>query len=319
MADKKVLFLNASHSVLAERLQALGFECIHDYESPKEVLATQIDQYTGIVLRSRITLDAPFLAKAKNLRFIAREGVGLEHIDTQWAEAHGIHVFTSPEGSRDTVGEHALGLLLALMNNLARADRQVRQGQWIREGNRGVEIKGKTVGILGYGNMGRAFSQRLLGFECRVIAYDKYNTLYGDYFAQQVQLDTLFAQTDILSIHIPYTAANHHFVDDAFLSRFRKPIFIVNTARGGVLDTAALVRHLQSGHVKGAALDVLEYEEMSFEKLDLNHPPEPLAWLMQADNVVLSPHIAGWSFESKEGHARVLAEKIELAVQQGFF
>lgn len=315
MSERKVLFLNAAHPVLEARLQALGFQCDHDYESPKEVIAQRIGEYTGIVIRSRFSLDATFLAKAERMKFIAREGVGIEHIDTTWAEAHGIRVLTSPEGSRDTVGEHTLGLLLALMNNLARADRQVRQGQWIREGNRGVEIKGKTVGILGYGNMGRAFAQRLLGFECDVIAYDKYRVLYGDYFARAVSLDTLFEQADILSIHIPYSRDNHHFIDDAFLSRFRKPIFLVNTARGGVLDTAALVRHLQAGTVRGAALDVLEYEEMSFEKLDLKHPPEPLAWLMQADNVVLSPHIAGWSFESKEGHARVLAEKIEALVR----
>lgn len=311
MATRKVLFLNAAHPLLEARLQALGFQCEHEYEAPKEAVARIIDRYEGLVVRSRFSLDADFLSRARRLKFIAREGVGIEHIDTAWAKAHGIRVLTSPEGSRDAVGEHTLGLLLTLMNHLARADRQVRQRQWIREGNRGFEIKGKTVGILGYGHMGRAFAQRLLGFECRVIAYDKFKTLYGDYFAQAVSLDTLFEEADILSIHIPYSRENHHFIDHAFLSRFRKPLFLVNTARGGVLDTAALVCHLQAGRVRGAALDVLEYEEASFERLDLEHPPPPLAWLMQADNVVLSPHIAGWSFESKEGHARVLAAKIE--------
>ncbi|MFM8362710.1 MAG: NAD(P)-dependent oxidoreductase, partial [Haliscomenobacter sp.] len=227
------------------------------------------------------------------------------------ARARGVEVLISPEGSRDTVAEHALGMLLMLMNHLGRADRQVRQGEWVRAGNRGVEIKGKTVGILGYGNMGQALAQRLAGFEARVLAYDKYKADYGNAFAEAVSLETLQAESDILSIHIPYQPENHYFVNAAFLDAFAKPIFLVNTARGTVLETAALAEALQRGKVLGAALDVIEYEELSFEKLKPLALPEPFQILLRSDRVVLTPHIAGWSFESNEGHARVIAEKIQ--------
>ncbi|MBK7408140.1 MAG: hydroxyacid dehydrogenase [Saprospirales bacterium] len=307
----RILFLNQSHPVLQARLQALGFFCEEDLTSSETELESLIAGYTGIVLRSRISIGRKLIDRAENLRFIAREGVGLEHIDTEYAESKGIVVLTSPEGSRDTVGEHALGLLLSLLNNLSRADRQVRQGQWIRESNRGVEIKGKTVGILGYGNMGSAFARKLQGFEARVIAYDKYKSAYGDAYAEAVSLEQLWEESDLLSIHIPYMPSNHYFIDGAFLDRFHKPIYLVNTARGLVLNTADLVSRLQTGKVLGAALDVLEYEETSFEQVSTGDIPAPMQYLLQADNVVLSPHIAGWSFESKKGHAEVLANKIE--------
>lgn len=283
-----------------------------------EVLAL-LPRFHGVVMRSRLRADSEFIDRGANLRFIAREGVGVEHIDMDYAAQKGIAVLTSPEGSRNTVAEHTLGLMLCLLNNLARADRQVRNGQWMREGNRGYEINGKTVGILGYGNMGTAFAQRLQGFGCRVIAYDKYKSDYGDDNAQAVDLPTLQRESDIISIHIPYMPSNHYFINDAFLGAFAKDIFLVNTARGTVLDTAALVKHLQSGHVRGAALDVLEYEETSFEFLHFEALPEPFQYLRSAENVVLSPHIAGWSFESKLGHARVLAEKIRLYILQKKF
>jgi D-3-phosphoglycerate dehydrogenase len=245
------------------------------------------------------------------LRFIARLGVGVEHIDLEAARAQGVEVLISPEGSRDTVAEHALGMLLMLMNHLGRADQQVRRGEWVRAGNRGVEIKGKTVGILGYGNMGQALAQRLAGFEARVLAYDKYKSDYGNAFAEAVSLETLQAESDILSIHIPYLPENHYFVNAAFLDAFAKPIFLVNTARGTVLETAALADALQRGKVLGAALDVIEYEELSFETLKPLALPEPFQVLLRSERVVLTPHIAGWSFESNEGHARVIAEKIQ--------
>lgn len=314
---RKVLFINNAHPYLEQRLTQLGFECELDEESSKTELEAKIKACFGVVIRSRVAVDRSFLEQAKNLSFVAREGVGTEHIDLEYAAEKGITVITSPEGSRDAVGEHTIGLLIALMANLARADRQIRQGHWFREANRAWEIKGKTVGILGYGNMGRAFAQRLKGFEAEVIAYDKYLTGYGDENAREVSLETLFEKSDILSLHIPYMPSNHHFVDDAFLNNFKKTIFLVNTARGLVLDTKALVEHLQTGKVRGAALDVLEYEETSFEFLDFDHLPAPFHYLQQADNVVLSPHIGGWSFESREGHARVLAEKIEAKFCKG--
>jgi D-3-phosphoglycerate dehydrogenase len=311
MKTKKVLFINKAHPVLENRLSALGFICETDVTSTKEEIESRLEQYFGVVIRSRISVDKTFLERGANLAFIAREGVGTEHIDLEYAALKGIEVITSPEGSRDAVGEHTLGLLLALMANLAKGDREIRKGSWLREENRAYEIKGKTVGIVGYGNMGRAFAQRLKGFEAKVIAYDKYLENYGDENAEAVSLETLFEKSDIVSLHIPYMPQNHHFVDGKFLGNCKKDIFIVNTARGLVLDTAALVDNLKSGHVKGVALDVIEYEELSFEFLNFDSLPKPFHYLKQAENTVLSPHIGGWSFESKEGHARVLAGKIE--------
>jgi D-3-phosphoglycerate dehydrogenase len=308
---KQVLFLDKAHPVLEQRLKDIGLVCHLDTQSSREEVAAIIQHYSGIVMRSRFALDRSFLDKASLMVFIAREGVGLEHIDVAYADSLGIQILISPEASRDTVGEHAIGLLLCLMNNLSRADRQVKNGKWVREPNRAVELKGKTVGILGYGNMGTAFARRLQGFEVKTLAYDKYKTGYGDLFAEEASLERLFEEADVLSLHIPYMPENHYFVNDAFLQRFHKNIWLVNTARGLVLNTEDLVKNLKSGKVLGAALDVLEYEETSFDKFSLAELPEAFDYLTHAANVVLSPHIAGWSFESKQKHGLVLAEKIE--------
>ncbi len=307
----KILFLDKAHPFLEAHLTGLGFDCHTDVTSEKQAIEAIVGEYEGIVMRSRFRIDKVFLQKASKLIFLAREGVGLEHIDVGFAEASGIKVLISPEGSKDTVAEHALGMLLCLMNNLSRADRQVRNGQWVREANRAVELKGKTVGILGYGNMGSSLAKRLSGFDVKVLAYDKFKTGYGDDFAAESSLEQLFAEADVLSAHIPYSADNHYFINHEFLQSFNKNIYLVNTARGLVLNTADLVQNLQSGKVLGAALDVLEYEETSFDKFKLEYLPPAFDYLCQADNVLLSPHIAGWSFESKEKHARVLADKIE--------
>ncbi len=309
--NRKILFLDKAHPVLEERLTALGYICTTDISSSKKEVEGFIHEYMGIVMRSRFSLDRDFISKASNLAFIAREGVGLEHIDVEFAESKGIWVLNSPEGSRDTVGEHTLGLLLSLLNNLGRADRQVRQGKWIREANRAHELKGKTVGIIGYGNMGRAFARKLKGFEVQALSYDKYKANYEDAFAKEVTLEEIFEKADIISLHIPYSTENHYFVNDAFLQSFRKNIWLVNAARGLVLNTDDLVKNLKSGKVLGAALDVLEYEETSFDKFRLDQLPEAFDFLTKSENVALSPHIAGWSFESKEKHALVLAKKIE--------
>lgn len=309
--NRKILFIDEPHPLLIDMLHAQGFDCCCMYHAGLDTLLSAVTDACGVVLRSRIRIDSVFLDAAPQLQFVARLGVGVEHIDLEAAAARGIEILTSPEGSKDTVAEHALGMLLMLMNNLGRAHQQVREGAWIRAGNRGVEIKGKTVGILGYGNMGKALAQRLAGFDARVVVFDKYKTNYSDAFAEEVDLETLQVASDILSIHIPYTVENHYFINEAFLSAFKKPIFLVNTARGLVLETAALVEALKQGRVLGAALDVIEYEERSFEHLDPLTLPEPFQYLRTSDNVVLTPHIAGWSFESNEGHARVIAEKIQ--------
>lgn len=308
---RTVFFLDEAHPFLQQRLEALGYDCQLHLTTPRAEVLALLPQVFGIAMRSRLRIDREFLLAAPQLRFIARAGVGVEHIDLATAAERGVEVIISPEGSRDTVSEHALGMLLMLMNNLGRADRQVRSGQWVRAGNRGVEIKGKTVGILGYGNMGSGFAQRLQGFGAKVIAYDKFKTGYGDLYAEEVGLSAIFEQSDIVSIHIPYTPENHHLVNADFLAQFHKPIFLVNTARGMVLHTADVVAAMESGKVLGVALDVYEYEEMSFETLKPLDLPAPFQYLRAADNAVLTPHVAGWSFESNEGHSRVLAGKIE--------
>jgi len=306
----RILVLDETHPVFFEHLSE-DWEVSYQPDASREAVLDILPEYHGLVVRSRIRIDAAFLERADRLIFIGRLGVGVEYIDMEACAERDIEVITTPEGSRDTVAEHTLGLMLGLMNNLFRANRQVLSGQWLRKPNTGTELKGKTIGLLGYGNMGQAVARRLSGFDARVITYDRYRNQYGDEYAEAVDLETLQAESQVLSIHIPYQKENHYFIDGAFLDRFPHPIFLVNTARGMVLHTGDLVERLRSGRVLGAALDVLEYEKMSFTQLDLSLLPEPFQYLSQSERVILTPHIAGWSHESAEGHARVLAEKIE--------
>lgn len=309
--SRRVIFIDNTYPFLFQRLTELGFSCEAHYSTSREELLGQLSDCFGLVLRSRLRIDAEMLSQGKKLAFVARSGVGLEHIDLETAAQLGIQVLSSPEGSRDTVAEHAIGMLLMLMNNLGLADRQIREGNWVRAANRGIEIKGKTIGIIGYGNMGSAFAQKIRGFGARLIAYDKFKTNYGDDLVQEVELEQIWNEADIVTLHIPFLPENHYFVNDAFLQRFKKPIYLVNTARGTVLNTSDLVKNLQSGKVIGAALDVFEYEEQSFENLKPEDLPEPFQYLRHANNVILTPHLAGSSLEANEGHARVLAQKIE--------
>lgn len=307
----RILILDQPHPIFFDLVKE-DWELDLQLEAAREEILSLVKEYDGLVIRSRIKIDADFVQAANALKFIGRLGVGIEHIDLEACQAKGIAVLTTPEGSRDAVGEHTLGLMLGLMNHLFRADRQIREGKWLRKSNTGTEIKGKTIGLLGYGNMGQAVAKRLSGFGAEVIAYDKFRTDYGDSFAEAVDLETLQEKSQVLSIHIPYMPQNHHFVDGAFLDRFQHPLFLINTARGTVLHTQDLVKRLQNGKILGAALDVIEYEEMSFSTLEPDKLPAPFQWLRQSDRVILNPHIAGWSHESAEGHARVLAEKINL-------
>ena len=311
----KVLFIDKAHPILPEKLEAIGLKCIFQTDASRETLENIVNEFVGIVVRSRIKVDKPFLQKAKNVQFIARYGVGLEHIDLAYAEKRGIAVFNSPEGSKDTVGEHTLGLFLNMMNHISRANTQVKSGQWLREPNRGLEIKGKTVGIIGCGNLGYAFAKRLAGFEARVVAYDKYKSGFSDQYVEEVDFHTFLKVVDLVSLHIPYTPDNHYFFNSTLIEQFKKPFYLVNTARGLVLNTADLVAALKAGKVLGAALDVIEYEERSFVHLDLDELPEAFQYLRQSEKVLLTPHIAGWSHEAKQRHAEVLAEKINLFIQ----
>lgn len=306
----RVLSLDSNHHSLLETLREKGYHCDEDEHSTKEEIMAKLADYDVLIIRSRFKLDKTFLDAGTNLKCIARAGAGMENIDVEYAESKGIRCVHAPEGNRDAVGEQAIGMLLALMNNLCRADHEVRSGTWKREENRGYELQGKTVGIIGYGNMGSAFAQRLRGFDVRVLAYDKYKSGFGNEFVAESTLEEIFANADVLSLHIPLTEETRYLVDDSFLAQFKKPIWLINTARGKVLDTAALVRAIEKAHVRGACLDVLEYESVSFEKLDAASLPEPFQYLIRSEKVILSPHIAGWTFESHRKIAEALARKI---------
>lgn len=311
MLLKKVLFIDQVHPFLQQQLTDWGFHCnMQHTTSSKEEIASIIHDFEGIVVRSRLKIQKDLLDKTEKLEFIARAGAGLESIDVDYARQKGIACLSSPEGNRDSVAEHALGMLLSLLNNLNRANREVKQGIWQREANRGTELMGKTVGIVGYGYMGNAFAKRLQGFGVEVIAYDKFKTGYGNEYARAVSLEELQQRADVVSFHVYWIPENHKMVNDAYLSAFKKPIYLINTARGKILETADLVKHLKSGKVLGAALDVLEYEGHSFHDFNIETLPEAFQYLTQADNVILSPHIAGWTHESELKHVQTLANRI---------
>lgn len=308
----KVLHLDENHPLLIEQLNTLGFVNHEDYTSSKAEVENKINQYDGIVIRSRFPVDASFLEKATNLKFIGRVGAGLENIDLDYARQQNIKLFNAPEGNRDAVAEHALGLLLNLTNRLFIAHNEVRQGVWLREENRGEEIMGKTVGIIGYGYMGKAFARRLQGFGCEVICYDIKDNV-GDLNAKQVSLDEFFQKVQILSLHVPITALTRNMVNADFLASFQHNIWLINTARGEVINTTDLVEALDNGKVKGAGLDVLEYEKSSFENLfsDRAEMSEAFSRLIHTENVILSPHVAGWTIESKAKLAQTIVNKIK--------
>lgn len=306
----KILHLDTNHPLLMNALEKAGFSNEEDYSATKKEVQEIISNYDGIVIRSRFKIDREFLDAGKNLKFIARVGAGLESIDCEYAEKQGITLISAPEGNRNAVGEQALGVLLSLFNHLSRADREVKSGQWNREKNRGVELEGKTVGIIGYGNMGKSFAKKLRGFDCEVICYDIKENV-GDENAKQVSLKELQQKSDVLSLHTPWTPLTDKMVNTDFINSFEKPFWLINTARGKSVVTADLVEALKSGKILGAGLDVLEYEKLSFESLfDADELPKALRELVTFDNVLLTPHIAGWTVESKEKLAWVIAEKI---------
>jgi len=306
----KVLFIDSNHPILHETLERAGIQCDLNYRWTLEEIEQHLPEYDGIVIRSRIKLGKDLIDKGTKLKFIARAGAGMENIDVAYAESKGIRCLHSPEGNKDAVAEHALGMLLSLFNNLCRANREVRDKKWIREGNRGIELMGKTVGIIGYGNMGRAFAQRLSGFGVKVIAYDKYKSGFSDACVTECTLQQLQQQADVVSLHLPLTPETHYFANDAFFLAFHKNIYLLNTARGKVLNTPDLLKNITSGKILGACLDVLEYESGSFEDLDKANLPVAFQQLLESDKVMLSPHIAGWTQESNVKIAEVLAGKI---------
>ena len=310
----KILLLDSNHPLITEQLLAKGFLLEEDFTSSYDEVLQKINQYDGIIIRSRIPLDKNFLENAQNLKFIARVGAGMENIDLEVAKNLGISLINSPEGNRDAVAEHVVAMLLILMNRLFIASEEVKNGIWKREENRGDELLGKTFGIIGYGNMGKATAKRLSGFGVEVIFYDILPNL-EDEFAKQVSLEELQERADILSLHIPLDASTEYLVDENFISKMKKNFYLVNTARGKNVKTSAIVDALKSGKVKAAALDVLEYEKSSFENLDTStslstRNKEDLQFLLESNQVIVTPHIAGWTHQSKEKLAQFIVDKI---------
>ena len=303
----KILQLDKNHPLITEQLSAKGFEIDDDFSSSYDDVLKKIDAYDGIIIRSRIPIDRNFIEHGKNLKFIARVGAGMENIDGEFATKSGISLISSPEGNRDSVAEHVLGMLLILMNRLFISSNEVKNGIWKREENRGDELLGKTFGIIGYGNMGKAVAKRLSGFGVKVIFHNILPNL-SDEFATQVSLDTLKNEADILSLHIPITNETHHLIDSQFISEMKKDFYFINTARGKNVKTSDLVEAIRSGKVRGACLDVLEYEKPSFENLEVENNDS--AFLLQSEKVIVTPHIAGWTVQSKEKLAQVIVDKI---------
>tara|TARA_B110000208_G_scaffold95593_1_gene119782 strand:- start:1337 stop:2266 length:930 start_codon:yes stop_codon:yes gene_type:complete len=301
----KILFIDTVHPLLKQELEKENHICDSAYNKSKTEIQQIISNYQGIIIRSRFKIDKQFIDCGSNLKFIARAGSGLENIDVEYAENKNIHCYNAAEGNRQAVAEHALGMLLSLFNNLNNADQEVREGKWERERNRGIELAGKTVGIIGYGNNGSAFAEVLKGFNVKILAYDKYLTNYP----QKSSMETINKEADIISLHVPLTDETTYLVDDNFIKRFVKNFYLINTARGKCVNTKNLVKALENKKIKGACLDVLEYEKTSFENLSKDGLTSDMQYLMNAKNTILSPHIAGWTAESNVKIAEVLLNK----------
>jgi len=294
----------------------MDYQCVDGSSLSKEEILSAMDQYEGVVIRSRIKIDKEVLDSAKNLRFIARAGAGMENIDVEYARMLGIQCFNAPEGNRDAVGEHAIGMLLTLFNRINISDQEVRNGLWLREENRGEELLGRTVGLIGYGNTGHAFAKRLAGFGVLTYAHDKYKKNFVDSLVIETNMESIFQEAEVVSLHVPLTDETRHLINDEFFEKLRNPIYLINTSRGPVVDTQALVRAIENGKVLGACLDVLEYEKFNFEQMENEEFPEAMRYLLNSSKVVLTPHVAGWTRESNMKIANVLAEKIQLAYSE---
>ena len=306
----KILHIDSNHPLMIAQLQEAGFENDTDYLSSKAEIEDKIAAYDGIVIRSRFRIDKGFIDKASRLKFIARVGAGMENIDTAYAQQKGITLISSPEGNRNAVGNHTLALLLALLNKLKKADQEIAKGLWLREENRGYELDSLTVGIIGYGNMGKAFAKKLRGFDCRVLCYDIKEGV-GDTCATQVPLEVFQKEVDVVSLHTPETPLTLGMVNTTFIEGFAKNFWLINTARGKSVITEDLVSALQKGKILGAGLDVLEYEQSSFENFFKGTLPEAFSYLTHTNNVILTPHIAGWTIESKTLLSQVIVDKIK--------
>ncbi|WP_185869904.1 NAD(P)-dependent oxidoreductase [Blattabacterium cuenoti] len=304
----KILILEKNHPFIIYKLRKNGFICDEYYYELIDNINISI--YDGIILRSRLKIDKKFIHKAKKLKFIARIGSGIENIDKDYASKKGITLITSPEGNKDAVAEHAIGMLLCIMNHIVSSNQQIIKKKWNREINRGIEIMGKTIGIIGYGNTGKAFAKKISGFDVKVLCYDIISKI-GDNYAKQVNIDTIFKKSDIISLHVPYTKETKNMVNYDFIKKFYKPFYLINTSRGGCVTTKHLVKALKYGKIYGACLDVLEYENFSFENI-FHHKKlsKNFFYLIRSNKVILTPHIAGWTKESKYKMDKKIVEKI---------
>jgi len=310
MDQKLVLFVDSTHSLLPEKLSSAGFTILYKPGISREEFISILPLIYGIIIRSRFILNSDILKSGAKLKFIGRVGSGMENIDTSYCQQAGIQCFNSPEGNRQAVAEHCLGMLLNLTKKISKSNSEVHQNIWEREGNRGIELTGKTIGIIGFGNTGSSFAKTLQGFDLEILAYDKYKTGFGQGNVKEASMKELFQHCDVLSLHVPYTKETHYMVDQSFLSNFRKNILLLNTSRGSVVDTSALSEALQTGKLLGAGLDVLEYEDYSFEGFFVRALPRPFEILKEHPQVVITPHIGGWTQESNVKLSVILADKI---------
>lgn len=304
----KCLIIDDMHPSISVMLEEIGILPVYRPDITKEELLTVIGEYEGIIVRSKLFFSTDIIEKATKLKFIGRAGAGLDNLDVEALMKRNIQLVNAPEGNRDAVAEQFIAMLLTMMNNIIKADKEVRAGVWDREGNRGYELMGKTVGIIGYGYMGKAVAKRLASFGCKVLAYDKYKTTYADEYAEVASLEQIQKEADIVSLHIPLTAETKFMVNEAFFDSFSKPIWFVNTARGEIVSLQGLLNALEKGKVRSAALDVLENEKIgklsSEQQLVFNK-------LVASEKVLFSPHIAGWTFESYYKINETLVSKIK--------
>ena len=306
MSKPKILVADELHPAFKQGAQDLGFEVVDAPKITREEVLKCIADFDGIAIRTKFNIDKELMEAATRLKFVARAGAGMDNIDVEFAQQRNIKLINAPEGNCDAVGEHAVALLLSLMNNLRKADAEIRNGIWDREGNRGYELKGKTVGIIGYGHTGQAFAKKIKGFGVNIIAYDKYKYRYSDEFVQENSMEQIVKYSDVLSFHIPLTRETKQMVDDEYLLHFKKPIFLINTARGEIVNTQAILRSINSGKILGAGLDVLEVEKYPALAEQIWYKE-----LIQTQNVILSPHVAGWTFDSYRKISEVLVEKLK--------
>lgn len=301
----KILIVDDLHPVFKEKAEQLGYQVVDLPDITRAETLEAISGYDGIAVRTKFRIDKELIDLAPGLKFVARAGAGLDNIDEVYAREKGIQLINAPEGNRDALGEHAVGLLLSLINNFRRSDREIRDGIWDREGNRGWELKGKTVGIIGYGFMGSSFARKLAGFEVNVIAYDKYKTGFSDEYVKECSMEEIVKHSDVLSLHVPLTAETRQMVNDEYLFHFKKNIFFINTARGEIVNTKAVLSAIESSRILGAGLDVLEVEKFP----NLGQQP----WydeLKSSPKVILTPHIGGWTVDSYRKISEVLADKL---------